>query len=70
VPELPVVVIVSEGPSAGGVSDRGLGVHTGRTVVIWFDVTTQLNVTGLSKPSMGWRSIIAVEVPPGSTDDG
>ena len=62
-----VVVIVSEGV-AGGVAESGLGVHTGGLVVTGpVPVGVQLNMTGLSKPEDGWRSIVPVADPPGFT---
>jgi hypothetical protein len=62
-----VVVIVSEGV-AGGVAESGLGEHTGGLVVTGLvPVSVQVNMTGLSKPEDGWRSIVPVADPPGFT---
>jgi hypothetical protein len=67
----PVVVMVSEGPSAGGIWDKGLGVHCGASgpLISGPDVTWQLNDTGLSKPepAVTPRLTVAVAVPPGTT---
>jgi hypothetical protein len=38
--------------------------------VIWFDVTAQLNETGLSKVPIAARTMVAIEDPPGSTFGG
>jgi hypothetical protein len=62
--------MVSDGPSAGGVWDVGLTAHTGGLTATWFEVTAQLRETGLSKPPVAWRSMIAVADPPGSTEVG
>jgi len=63
-----VVVMVRLG-IAGGVGDKGLGVHTGADgpVVTGPDVTAQLNATGLLKPGLAPRLTSAVARPPGST---
>ena len=63
------MVIVREA-TALGVTDMGLGVHTGRSVVNPLEVTAQLNVTGLSKPPVDRTETVAVAVPPGSTPAG
>jgi hypothetical protein len=61
--------MVSEGPSAGGIWDKGLGVHCGANgpLVVGPEVTWQLNATGLSKVPTGSRSMVAVAVSPGTT---
>src|SRR5712691_6654007 len=60
--------MVSEGPSAGGTADGGLGgPQTGGLVVTGPDVTSQLNETGLLKPPLEVRSMVAIADPPGST---
>ena len=61
----PEVVMVNAGV-AGGVADSGLTVHCGASVT-WFEVTWQLNETGLLKPGLAPRSMVAVAVPPGLT---
>jgi len=66
-----VVVTVSEG-WAGGVAELGLTKHCGVPVVCT-GVTVQgitLNATGLLKPPLAVRSMVAIEEPPGSTADG
>src|SRR5882757_11068014 len=63
-----LVVMVSEGPLAGGIADCGLGgPQTGGLVVTGPDVTSQLSETGLLKPPLEVRSMVAIAEPPGST---
>ena len=66
----PEVVIVMPGPSAGGTSDSGLTVHTGKLLANWVDVATQLNETGLSKPPVSVRLMTEVAALPGFTPAG
>src|SRR5260370_42491312 len=53
---------------AGGTADWGLGgPQTGGVVVTGPDVTSQLNETGLLKPPLEVRSMVAIADLPGST---
>jgi len=62
-----LVVMVNEGPSAGGIAVEGLMTQSGGVVVTGPDVRAQLRVTGLVKPPVDVRSMVASADPPGST---
>jgi hypothetical protein len=66
---VPEVVIVSEGKE-DAVSESGLTLHAGRSVVTWLEVTVQVKSTVPVKVEPVVSVRIEVAEPPGSTEDG